>query len=315
MLEVVKSLSSSEPIFISFISASGGVGKTKLALILAYYLQKEKHKKVLFIDLDPTGGASFSVFDDEELEAHLRNNVSFSAMIKHSNEGRNIDFDDYKISAKLSDIYVDFVIPGDDLVDIIERFWKGGSAGPTFAEKLREIIPLNRYDYVIVDTAPFFDPRYTTLSVYLSDYQIIPVTPSVVDMRRNIMMLKKIRNDVKMAIRFKGISSDLENFMKERYIVILNKIPVRSNQAEHLFYKHYIFSEKLPPNIGALTKRRIEKLVEYMNKLSTSTKILRAGIKLIDRTIGRFPKEASGRDAVESTMDYLIKIYEIIKRK
>jgi len=191
MLEVVKSLSSSEPIFISFISASGGVGKTKLALILAYYLQKEKHKKVLFIDLDPTGGASFSVFDDEELEAHLRNNVSFSAMIKHSNEGRNIDFDDYKISAKLSDIYVDFVIPGDDLVDIIERFWKGGSAGPTFAEKLREIIPLNRYDYVIVDTAPFFDPRYTTLSVYLSDYQIIPVTPSVVDMRRNIMMLKR----------------------------------------------------------------------------------------------------------------------------
>jgi len=118
-----------------------------------------------------------------------------------------------------------------------------------------------------------------------------------------------------MAIRFKGISSDLENFMRERYIVILNKIPVRSNQAEHLFYKHYIFSEKLPPNIGALTKRRIEKLVEYMNKLSTSTKILRAGIKLIDRTIGRFPKEASGRDAVESTMDYLIKIYEIIKRK
>jgi len=305
-------LSSNNSKVISFISASGGVGKTKLALILAYYLKKGLKKNVLFIDLDPTAGASFSVFDDEELESYIDTNRSFSAMIRHFNEGRNIDYDKYKITAKISDTYIDFIIPGDDLVDVIEDFWKKGSAGPTFSEKLREIIPFSRYDYIIIDTAPFFDPRYTTLSVYLSDYQVIPVTPSIVDIRRNIMMLNKIKDDVKMAIKFKGLNLDLRKFMKERYLVILNKIPTRPNQAEFIFFKHYIYSESIN-NLSNITRRRVDKLKEYMDKLSQITKILKAGVKAVDRTIHRFPKEANGKDAIQTAMSFLIKIYDVIK--
>lgn len=297
---------------ISFISASGGVGKTKLALILSYYLRKEMKKSVLFIDLDPTAGASFSVFDDEELENYIESNKSFSAMIKHYNEGRNIDYDNYRITARISGIYIDFIIPGDDLVDVIEDFWKKGSAGPTFSEKLREIIPFRRYDFVIIDTAPFFDPRYTTLTIYLSDYQVIPVTPSIVDIRRNIMMLKKIEDDIKMAIRFKGLNQELMDFMKERYLVILNKIPARSNQAEFIFYKHYIYSASIS-NLTNITRRRVDKLKEYMDKLSQKTRILKAGVKAIDRTIHRFPKEASGKEATRTAIDFLIKICDVIR--
>nr|MDO8045395.1 hypothetical protein [Candidatus Baldrarchaeota archaeon] len=57
-----------------------------------------------------------------------------------------------------------FLLPGDDLIDVVDRFWKTGAAGPRFRKMFKSMVPFSRYDYVIIDTAPFFDPRYITLS-------------------------------------------------------------------------------------------------------------------------------------------------------
>ena len=301
-----------EPKYISFISASGGVGKTKLALLLAYYITKMKGQRVLLIDMDPTAGASFSVFEDDELERKIIERKTFSYLIKHINEGRNVDLSNYVVQAKISDAYINFLIPGDELVDVVEDFWKGGSAGPNFSEQLRSMVPKGRYNYVIIDTAPFFDPRYTTLSIYVSDYQVIPVTPNIVDMRRNIMMIEKIKNDIKMSIKFKGLETDPIAYMRNRYIAVLNKLPTRTNQAEYIFYETFIHGKQI--KTGTNTEKRVKKLLEYGEKLKNYVKFLKDGIKTSEAFLGRFPKEAKGKDCVDIASGYLIKIYDIIKR-
>lgn len=313
---MVKLLSYRYPCIISFISASGGVGKTKLALLLTYYLKKQKGRNVLFVDLDPTAGASFSVFDDDVLEAHISNNRTFSAMINHKDRGRNIDFSDYKVRARIQDIIVDFVIPGDDLIDIIERYWKSGSAGPIFRDTLEQTVPFERYHFIIIDTAPFFDPRYTTLSIYLSDYFVIPVTPNIVDIRRNINMLRRIKRDIKIALRFRGISMNLESFMKERILCVLNKVSPNPRQVEflfsELFVQKYILNKEIRIKASVSTQKKIDKLISYAQMLNEITSFIPTYIKTSDAIIGRFPREAKAESAVEHARGFLEGIYEKI---
>lgn len=307
---MVKLMSSRHPRIISFISASGGVGKTKLALLFTYWLRKEKKASVLFIDLDPTAGASFSVFDDEELDKLIERNKTFSDMIKHKNEGQNVNFSEYKVIARIIDAYIDFMIPGDDLIDVISDYWKKGSAGPIFKKTLESLIPTSRYGLIIIDTAPFFDPRYTTLSIYISDFLLIPLTPSIVDMRRNLKMLEKIRDDIEISLSIRGIDIDVEQYMRNNILCIFNKVPTRTNQAEHIFVEKFIKEEllKTHTDVGRpsmTTLKRVEKLIRYASILSSRVAFLPTYLKQIDAVIGRFPRDVSGSKVIEAAEDYL----------
>jgi len=53
----------------SFASSSGGVGKTKLSLMLAYWLSRQERRRVLF--MDPTAGAPLMALSEEDYDGYV----------------------------------------------------------------------------------------------------------------------------------------------------------------------------------------------------------------------------------------------------
>ncbi len=125
------------PRIVSFVSASGGVGKTKLSLLLAYYLTTRGHN-VLFIDMDPSAGASLLVFSEDEYEDYQHNDRTLSYMIRRSLEGANIDLSKIKVRASIGPYSFDFILPGDgdELIRAVDELWETGRPG----DKLRKIL-------------------------------------------------------------------------------------------------------------------------------------------------------------------------------
>jgi len=106
----------------SFVSASGGVGKTKLSLMLAYHLRKSGHR-VLFIDLDPTAGASLTVFSEEEYDERMRNRSTLSDALDQYLKGAIVEPRSVIGLAKVGDALVEFVAPGERLISVVDDLW------------------------------------------------------------------------------------------------------------------------------------------------------------------------------------------------
>ena len=173
----------------SFVSASGGVGKTKLSLILAYHLSKNG-QRVLFIDLDPTAGASLTVLNEDEYDERVRKRSTLSdALEQYLVQRAIVEPSSVIAAARVGDAFVDFVVPGERLIRVVDELWKSSSAGLRFKRALESFIPFEKYDYIFVDNAPFFDPRYTALSLHISDCLFIPLRPSLIDLKRTSRMV------------------------------------------------------------------------------------------------------------------------------
>ncbi len=282
---------------VSFISASGGTGKTKISLMLAYYLRQMKQdKKVLFMDLDPTAGASLSVFSEEEYEKHINDKKTLSeALDKYITHRTSIRPEDVIVQARIGNMFVDFIIPGEELVEVVNKLWSGsGVAGTRFKKALESFIPFNKYSYVIIDNAPFFDPRYTALSLHISHKIVIPIRPSLVDLKRTIKLYSWLKDETEAS---EG-SKNLINYI----YAVFNHVPSHPKQIEHVFVENFLQGKTLNPSSSISLK-------QYTYLLIRSQQLKNDGVKFINTymevsaDVERFPLSGKLPDKAEKFIE------------
>lgn len=137
---------------IAFANLKGGVGKSTLAVHLAWYLA-ERDRRVLFVDLDPQGNSSSTL---------RANAVGF---------GASLLFDDEAALPPLPALHDNLALIAADpkLRDIAraDAFVMG-----TFAEQVAGFG--DRFDYCVIDTSPSVDRR-TESALMAAGYFVTPV--------------------------------------------------------------------------------------------------------------------------------------------
>ena len=220
---------------ISFISASGGVGKTTLSLALAAWLVKIRNVNpydVLLVDMDPTAGLSLAVMDNVTYDRVVGSRMTLEAMyedvIRHR---KNVVVDDYFSPARIGDIPLWILSPGENFVDVVDDAWKSGRPGPIFRRLFDKAGVYSRFRYIIVDSAPFFDLRYTVLSMYLSSSYAVVLRPAMIDCKRTLRMLDRLEQ----------YYADEVGGVKEfysKFVGIINLAPSNPNENEYRLLRH-----------------------------------------------------------------------------
>lgn len=170
---------------IAFLNMKGGVGKTTVAVNLAYYLAYKKSKRILIIDLDPQYNATQYLVnlntnaDFVSGEKPTVYNILFSNDITYNSilngvktiKNKNLELKDFiRKIPRTNKVTLD-LIPS--TIHLINNSFEQGIENKlhSFITKYKEA-----YDYILVDCPP-------TYSIFLSsgitacDYYIIPVKP------------------------------------------------------------------------------------------------------------------------------------------
>ncbi|MEZ0346494.1 MAG: ParA family protein [Infirmifilum sp.] len=188
----------SSPKTVSFISASGGVGKTTLSIFLAKWLlegsegRRVAPTRLLLVDLDPTAGLSLSLMREEEYQRHVDEGKTLVGLYQKRSRGVQVNIEEYVVPVNHEGHLLNIIIPGEELDLMVDELWRPGNPGQRFRKMLERSGLYTRYEYVIFDSAPFFDMRYTVLSLYASGKYVVVLRPSLVDFRRTIKMLRRL---------------------------------------------------------------------------------------------------------------------------
>lgn len=164
---------------ISLLNMKGGVGKTTLAVNLAWHAFRRGKKRVLLVDLDPQFNASQYMMDFEAYEEHVKDygtvadilidspTLGMKKKVKKKAAKKRI--------ARLEDSpaghYLDFLPSQLELAHVVKN--------PAQMEyRLQKALdPLRKdYDYIFIDCAPT-DSILTTMALTASEYLLIPVRP------------------------------------------------------------------------------------------------------------------------------------------
>lgn len=139
----------------------GGVGKTTTAVNLAYDIVKLRNKKVLLIDADPQGNASYMVWKYSPTALTLNDNMMKSIKLQRSiRRSRFKGFDIVPATRELEEINNIMPIEVDDVLML--------------KNLISEMDP-EAYDYIIIDCQPTM--QFLTLSALAAaDMAIIPVS-------------------------------------------------------------------------------------------------------------------------------------------
>ena len=175
---------------IAFANQKGGVGKTTLAVQLAYYLQLRKNKKVLFVDMDAQGSAtetltvqgeyngtlSAELFSEEDIEIHVQKTERGIDLI-----GATADADEYEAETVPLEL------------------------APRPAELLKDTFA--KYDYVIIDCPPTLGRRLVACLI-MAQYVVTPITftgYSVSGLTKLNEQIENIKHRANRRLKFLGI--------------------------------------------------------------------------------------------------------------
>lgn len=164
---------------ISLLNMKGGVGKTTLAVNLAWQLHSDGPTNVLLIDLDPQFNATQYVMDYKAFEQHRTKNGTICDFLLDSPKLKLKKGSKAKPSvAKAFHTVRETggkklqLLPADlDLARVV----KNPSQSDFKLEKLLSQVR-EKFDYVIIDCAPT-DSVLTTMALNASDHLLIPVKP------------------------------------------------------------------------------------------------------------------------------------------
>ena len=227
---------------ISFLSAPGGVGKTTLALVFSLFLSLDG-KRVLMLDLDPSYGLSLRVLSFRVYQGRVRNGKTIDRLIKKFHEGEeDVDYRDYVTECRYHGIFFNLIISTERLSEVIDTIWYGSEAGREYL--LRDVIEnlglLNDWDLVILDTIPFYEPKYSILTYMASDLCIVPLRPSIIDVTRTINMLNTLKRKIRRIIRD-------ERELMSRFGIVFNLVwKGRRSERKIPEYKNRISNETSP---------------------------------------------------------------------
>lgn len=175
---------------ISFVNMKGGVGKTTLAVNVAYALAQLHRKQVLIVDADPQFNATQFLIDDDDYIKHIedeskgtlreifvpRRTGAFS-----TRAGKSKDHDKRKMALADCTLNVFNGGPGRGKLDLLPstlalielELWQRGSV-LRLAKFLKE--KAAHYDFVIIDCPPTIS-MFTQAAIYASDGYLVPIRP------------------------------------------------------------------------------------------------------------------------------------------
>ncbi|MGM5483035.1 MAG: ParA family protein [Nanobdellota archaeon] len=206
---------------ICVINQKGGVGKTTTAVNLAAGLSRNG-KKVLLVDLDPQGNATFSLQSKSSYDLYdfLTEDIELKETV--TNMGKNLDL----LGSK------------ENLSQLETNIAKDEQKIEEFAKKLRSI---ENYDFVILDCSPMIG-SFSNLAVSASDEAIIPTSTDVLGLRgtsNTLKMIEKINKKFELNVKTSKIVPtlyDKRNRVCKKTLEIMNNIyydiisePIRIN--------------------------------------------------------------------------------------
>jgi chromosome partitioning protein len=226
---------------ISFINMKGGVGKTTLAVNVAYTLSKKEGKKVLMIDMDPQMNATQYSLSDEQVEEIIGENKKSIYGVLSPEHETNVTSKEYN-----KDNIIDARFSVDGEFDIIPSHLEimniNLAASPY---KLRQYINNNfkdEYDVIIIDCPPTIS-EYTKIALLASDYYLVPMKTETLSffglpLLQNFID-NKINSEFEHNIDFMGIVINMARTDRKLYkkikpeIVKKWKTKVFSNELSH----------------------------------------------------------------------------------
>ncbi|MGC8973874.1 MAG: ParA family protein [Thermoproteus sp.] len=208
---------------IAFLSASGGVGKTTMALHLAHKFLEEGID-VLLVDLDPSAGLSAALLGDGgvgELEAEGR--TVGDALLRFM-KGQEVDLADYVVAVNVGRYRAGLVPGGDSLSDAMGIAWFSGSrpSPERIVKDFLERSGAGRWGVVLLDTLPFYERRYTLTAAYTADKIVVVTHPYGSEPARVRRMYGKLAEVAEAAVDIKAR-------------VLINKVDVRTKEGREAY--------------------------------------------------------------------------------
>lgn len=234
---------------ISLLNMKGGVGKTTLAVNLAWHSFRHGANRVLLIDFDPQFNASQYVMDYSEYETHVKDNGTIADLLieqptlrlkprkKTSSPEKTI-----AVIEEGPECYFHFLPSQLALAHVVKN--------PAQMEfRLEKILGAFRdqYDYIFIDCAPT-DSILTTMALTASNFILVPMRPD----RFSILGFTNLIDTIRT---FRNNSSD-PNKVRELGVVFTQvrsnsgpedqcKLDVRSQAAaldQYVFESELVFS-------------------------------------------------------------------------
>lgn len=164
---------------ISLLNMKGGVGKTTLAVNLAWHTFRFGKKKVLLIDLDPQFNASQYIMDYATYGDHVKKNGTVATLLieqpaltlKQQPKRKALKDCLYRVGDGKSGAFFDFLPAQLALAHVV----KNPAQMDYKLEKLLEPVR-SKYDYIFIDCAPT-DSVLTTMALNASNYVLVPMRP------------------------------------------------------------------------------------------------------------------------------------------
>jgi chromosome partitioning protein len=163
---------------ISLLNMKGGVGKTTLAVNLAWHMHQKEKSNVLLVDLDPQFNATQYVMDYKAFQIHRRKAGTIADLLT---DPPSLTLHLKKIKSNPKATLHSIRSSGGKRLDIVPSelglAWvvKNPAQMDYRLEKLLSNVR-DDYDYVFVDCAPT-DSVLTTMALTASDYLLIPMRP------------------------------------------------------------------------------------------------------------------------------------------
>lgn len=281
---------------VSFINMKGGVGKTTLAVNVAYALAYVHKKKVLIVDDDPQFNATQYLITDDAYLKHINDRKKGTLLdvfvprragaintvtgnVKASNKGKMAlkactcpIFDGGDAHGKL-----DLMPSTLALVDIETS--KRGTENKLNAY-LKE--KAQGYDYVIIDCPPTISV-FTQAAILASDSYIVPIKPdplSVIGLPLLERWLEEFTEDAGMEIEGVGLVFTLvRGPLPSRMREVMDDL--RHDRKDQVFASHLSQSTHVAQSVEAH-----EPVFRYRPGVKTSDQVLEITQEFLERTSG-----------------------------
>jgi chromosome partitioning protein len=163
---------------IALLNMKGGVGKTTLAVNLAWHFHSNEGQNVLLVDLDPQFNATQYVMDFDDFQKQRKNAGTIYDLLIDPPQ-LNLRLKKVKANPKLAlhtlreenGKRLDLLPSELDLAWVVKNPAQMGFRLEKLLKQFR-----SEYDYIFVDCAPT-DSILTTMALTASDYVLIPMRP------------------------------------------------------------------------------------------------------------------------------------------
>jgi len=279
---------------ISFMNMKGGVGKTTLAVNVAYALAYVHKKKVLIVDGDPQFNATQYLLESEEYLEHVNDekkgtirDIFVPRRPGKINTVKGISKNSNKGKMSLSDCSLSVFDGGQnrgklDLVPSTLQLMDIETSSRGTETKLKTYLKekATAYDYVIIDCPPTIS-IFTQAAILASDKYLVPIKPdplSVLGLPLLERWLEEYTDDAGVKVESVGlvltlVRGPLPKAMRD----VIDEL--RAERTDAVFAQHLSVSTDVAKSVDAR-----QPIFLYKRNSKTSNQILSIAKEFLERT-------------------------------